>query len=151
METLSKTIIVTCLSSLCSKSRITRCVIFITLLFISGIVITSCNKPTQETAPVLHRLLLFKYKPEITQTQIDEAIQTFYGLKEKVPGMLDVVFAKAENFNREKQFTHVLKLSFSSEEAMKAYEEHPDHKAISKTGMAMLETFFMMDYWTGRD
>ncbi len=65
--------------------------------------------------------------------------------------MLDVVFAKAENFDRENQFTHVMLLSFNSEEAEKAYEEHPDHKAVAKKGPELLETFFAMDYWTGRD
>ena len=125
--------------------------IVVLFLFVSGIVITSCNKPAQETSPVLHRLFLIKYKPEITQAQIDEGVQTFYGLKEKVPGMLDVMFAKDIKFNRERQFTHVMILSFNSEEAMKAYEEHPDHKAIAKTGPAMIENFFSMDYWTGRD
>jgi hypothetical protein len=151
MKPLSKSINVTCFLSLHCKSR--RCfhMILITLLFISGIVMTSCSKPAHDTAPVLHRLFLVTYKPETTKAQIDEILQLFYGLKEKVPGMLDVVFANVENFNGEPQYTHVLMLSFSSEEAMKTYEGHPDHKTIIEIAPQIVETRIMMDYWTGRD
>jgi hypothetical protein len=37
------------------------------------------------------------------------------------------------------------------EVSMKAYEEHPDHKALAENGPAMIETFYAMDYLTGVD
>lgn len=139
------------MKTLSKKLKSLLYMLLISLFFISGIINTSCNKPEQQVGPVLHRLFLVKYKPEVTQAQIDENVQAFYSLKEKVPGMVDVMFAQDANLNREKQFTHVMILSFNSEEAMKAYEEHPIHKGIAETGPAMLETFFMMDYRTGTE
>jgi hypothetical protein len=153
MKTLSQKLIRTCLSSrlsFCWISSGPRYLTIICLLFISTIVIASCNKTSHEAVPVLHRLILVKYKAEVTDAQIEEGKQVFLGLKEKVPGMLDVIFAQDLKFNRKKPYTHVLLLSFSSEEAMKAYEEHPDHKALQKEPN-LIENFFMMDYWTGID
>lgn len=125
--------------------------IVVLFLFVSGIVITSCNKPAQETGPVLHRLFLVKYKPEVTQTQIDENIQHFYRLKAEIPGILDVVSASDIKSNPKKPYTHVVIVSYANEEAVKTYEEHPIHKDLAKTGPALIENFFMMDYWTGKD
>ena len=119
-------------------------IILISFLFVV------CGTEEKSSNPVLNRLILFKYKAEVTQAEIDEVKQTFFNLKEKVPGMLKVVWAKDINSDREKQFTYAITLSFSSEEALKSYQEHPDHQALVNEGPA-IENFFAMNYWTGNN
>ncbi len=70
----------------------------------------------------------------------------FWGLKEKVPGMLNFVFARDIKSRPNKPYTHVVLLSFVNEEAMKAYEKHPDLKAIAEKAPSIIESFFEMDY-----
>ncbi len=118
---------------------------FCTLFFVS------CSQQEQGSDPVLHRLVMFKYKASVSPSELEEVKQTFYGLKEKVPGMLEVVWAKDLNYDLNNQFTYAIMLSFSSEHAMKEYEEHPDHQALLKSGPEMIDTFFAMTYWTGQD
>ena len=129
----------------CSKSY--RLFFFISTIFLSSFLFVSCNTAEEDSSPVLNRLILFKYKAEVTQAQIDEVKQTFFSLKEKVPGMLKVVWAKDIDFDREKQFAYAITLSFSSEDALKSYQEHPDHQALVNSGPA-IENFFAMNYWT---
>jgi hypothetical protein len=124
-----------------------RLFFFISTIFLGCFLFVSCNTAEEDSSPVLNRLILFKYKAEVTQAQIDEVKQTFFSLKEKVPGMLNVVWTKDINSDREKQFTYAITLSFSSEDALKSYQEHPDHQALVNNGPA-IENFFAMNYWT---
>jgi len=160
MKTLSKRLVVSCslfLQSFSWSLRGPASLAIFRFLFTSAIIIScsffiaACSQPAPYSGPILHRLMLFKYKAEVSQPEIDEVKQTFFGLKEKVPGMIKVVWARDLKFNREKQYTYALILSFTSKKAMKAYKEHPDHKALAKKGDAMIETFYSMDYWTGVD
>lgn len=122
---------------------------FISLIFFScTLFFVSCSQQEQGSDPVLHRLVMFKYKAEVSQAELEEVKQTFYGLKEKLPGMLEVVWARDLNYDLNNQFTYALMLSFSSEHAMKEYEEHPDHQALLQRGPEMIDTFFAMTYWT---
>jgi len=126
-------------------------VTFIILLLTSGVFISSCTELNTESSPVLHRIFLIKYNPDVTDEQIDEVVQLFYGLKDKIPGILDVRFLKAVNVYGEPKYTHVLTMSFNSEEAIKTYEAHPDHQAIIKAAAPIVEARILVDYWTGKD
>ena len=123
------------------------CLFFVFSIIFSCSFSVSCNHSKQESNPVLNRLVLFKYKAEVTQVEIEKVKQTFFELKEKIPGMLDVVWARDIDFNREKQFTFALILSFSSEETQEIYMKHPDHQALLDSGPEF-ENLFVMNYWT---
>ena len=49
--------------------------------------------------------------------------------------------------NSSDNFDTVLIQIFSSEEALKEYQEHPDHKKISEIGPPLLSGFSEFDYW----
>ncbi len=132
-------------------SLVCRFFIVPALVILCSIFIVSCGQPAANSHPVLHRLFLVKYKPEVTQAQIDENIQHFYRLKDEIPGILDVVSASDIKSRPKKPYTHVTIVSFANEDAVKDYEKHPIHKDLAKTGPALIENFFMVDYWTGKD
>ena len=48
--------------------------------------------------------------------------------------------------DKDATFTHYLMLEFETDEALKAYEEHPDHKAIAAKGPSLMAGFHMKDY-----
>jgi len=125
-------------------------ILLLSLFFSCGLVAQSSTEtPSSETAAVaeeapIRRTLYFKFKPEVTVQEIEEVRTTFKGLKDQIDGMTEAIWMVAPD--QEETYTHFLMLEFSHKEALKAYEEHPDHKAIAAKGPALIAGFYLQDY-----
>lgn len=97
----------------------------------------------------VRHVVVFKYKPEATESQIKEITDAFRALKDKVPGI--VSFETGENNSPEnlnQDFTHVYLLTFTNEEARDNYLPHPEHKKFGELlrSSGIFDGVFVIDY-----
>lgn len=97
----------------------------------------------------LRHIVLFKFKEEVTKTQIEEVEDAFAELPLKIKEIKGFEWGlnnSPENLN--KGFTHGFLLTFDSEKGRDIYLPHPDHKAFGEIVDPILEDVFVLDYWT---
>ncbi|ARA94973.1 hypothetical protein AWN76_000995 [Rhodothermaceae bacterium RA] len=98
--------------------------------------------------PVRH-VVVFKFKPDATEAQIQTVTDAFRALQHEIPGIIG--FEHGVNNSPEGKnlgFTHVYLLTFESAEARDAYLPHPAHKAFGATlrSTGIFEDVFVVDY-----
>jgi hypothetical protein len=103
----------------------------------------------QSSQPVIRHVVVFKYKPTATQTQIAEVTTAFRALKGKIPGIIS--FEQGRNHSPEKLdqgFSHVYLVTFTTVAARDAYLPHPEHKKFGELldRLGVLEGVFVVDF-----
>lgn len=77
---------------------------------------------------VLH-IVLFRWKPDTSEEQVEEAHRRLRELKRLIPGILEIHCGR--NFSERGQgFETVLFVRFKDREALNAYLPHPAHRAV---------------------
>ncbi len=97
----------------------------------------------------VRHVVVFKYKPDATEKQINEVTSAFRTLKTSIPGI--VSFEHGTNNSPEKKnlgFTHVYMLTFEDAKARDNYLPHPEHKKFGQLlgKLGVLEDAFVVDY-----
>jgi Stress responsive A/B Barrel Domain len=78
---------------------------------------------------MIEHIVLFKWIEGTSETQIAEVVEALKGLKEKIPGIVDLSCGK--NFSdRSQGYQTGLVVRFSDRNALAAYQPHPDHQAV---------------------
>lgn len=114
---------------------------FLTVIFLAGFQ----NSKNEQ----MRHIVIFKYKPNATNEQIDQVTKAFGELKDKIPGI--VAFEHGLNDspeNKNQGFTHVYMLTFKDAEARDTYLPHPQHKQFGQllNKYDILEDVFVVDY-----
>jgi len=79
----------------------------------------------------IKHVVLLRFKPEISQSKIDEIFAALAGLKDKIPGLLDFSggpYSSDEGLN--KGFTHGFVMTFADAASRDVYLPHPDHEVV---------------------
>ncbi|MGI6456515.1 MAG: Dabb family protein [bacterium] len=108
----------------------------------------AADNAKDEQSGVLRHVVCFKFKDDAPQEQVDQVVQAFADLKNKIPQIVDFEWGtnnSPENLNQD--FTHCFLLTFKSEEDRDAYLPHPDHKAFGRQLGPVLDKVFVIDYW----
>ncbi len=93
---------------------------------------------------IIH-IALYKFKPEIPQKDIDEALKEVRLLKETIPQIIEI--SDGENFSQySKGYTHAIVSKFNSKADIEAYRSHPNHKPIADKLDQMEEDSIGMDF-----
>lgn len=79
---------------------------------------------------MIFHIVLFDFKPEITQNEIDAALEHVRQLQGKIPG-ITYVHAGA-SITRNKSFSYGFVMSFADEIAWRSYASHPEHQPVSQ-------------------
>lgn len=121
-------------------------ILFVLLLGIG----TSClvNAVAKEAKKLRH-VVAFKFKPGVSDQQMQQATLDFHALKQKVPQILE--FEGGPDLSYQKKggkFTHCFIVTVKDEEELARYGAHPDHKAFSKSVDPLLAEVMVVDYWT---
>jgi len=98
---------------------------------------------------VLRHVVLFKFKSETSQEDIDKVQEAFSALPSKIPQIASYEWGlnnSPEGLNQD--FTHCFFLTFKSEDDRAAYLPHPDHKAFGDLLGPHLGGVLVVDYWT---
>ena len=102
----------------------------------------------QREDPVRH-VVVFKYKADATEAQIQKVTDAFRALQHEIPGI--VAFEHGVNNSPEglnQGFTHVYLLTFEDAAARDAYLPHPAHKRFGQVlrDSGIFEGAFVVDY-----
>lgn len=97
----------------------------------------------------MKHIVIFKYKPGATPSQINEVTTAFKALKDKIPGIISFEYGvnnSPENLN--KGFTHVYLVTFENARARDAYLPHPEHEKFGGLlgKLNVLEEAFVVDF-----
>ncbi len=99
--------------------------------------------------PVLRHVVLFKFKPEVTEAQVAEVVAAFGGLSEKIDSIVDFEYGTDVSVeNKAEGFTHCFLVTFRSTADRDAYLPHPAHGEFVKLVGPRLEKVLVIDYWT---
>ena len=98
---------------------------------------------------IVRHVVVFKYKPEATEAQIQQVTAAFRALQDKIPGILS--FEQGVNNSPEGKnlsFTHVYLLTFADVQARNIYLPHPEHQLFGELlgQLDILEDVFVVDY-----
>ena len=107
---------------------------------------TGCQNSTNKG---MRHIVIFKYKPNATQEQINQVTEAFGELQNQIPGIVD--FEHGINNSpegKDQGFSHVYMLTFEDAEARDAYLPHPEHKKFGELlgQLNVLEDAFVVDY-----
>lgn len=115
-------------------------------VFILTLFLTGCQKSNEKQ---MRHIVIFKYKPEATEEQIEKVTQALAGLKEKIPGIS--AFEHGVNDSPENKnmgFTHVYMFTFQDAAARDAYLPDPEHQKFGEKlgALGILDDVFVVDY-----
>lgn len=94
----------------------------------------------------LRHIVLLKFKDEVNQEQVNEVGQAFLTLLTQIESIHDLEWGGA--VNDPGSYSHGLLVTFRTEVALKAYEDHPAHQAIGTNYGHLVEAVLVFDYWT---
>lgn len=105
---------------------------------------------TEKKEKVLRHVVLFKFKEESSEADVNKLNEAFNALPAAIPAVKDFEWGindSPENFHQD--FTHCYLLTFNSEEDRDSvYTPHPQHQAFVASLQPHLEKVFVVDYWT---
>ncbi|MGR3810817.1 Dabb family protein [Jiulongibacter sp. NS-SX5] len=100
------------------------------------------------TGPMLRHVVMFKFKDESTEDDIQRVVDAFVNLPNEIPEIKDFEWGvnnSPEGLNQ--GLTHCFLLSFENEEGRDAYLPHPAHKAFGEVLGPHLDKVTVLDYW----
>jgi lysophospholipase L1-like esterase len=100
---------------------------------------------------VLRHVVLFKFKADVTPTQVQEVIDEFRKLADKIETVQG--FEWGTDVSPEKLadgFTHCFFVTFADEKGRDAYLPHPAHQEFVNIAKPRLDKVLVVDYWTQR-
>lgn len=90
-------------------------------------------------------IALFKWKPEVTQSQIEQALKEVKALKTASEGIVDI-FCGENHHKESKGLTHGIVVITKDQKSLKKYRNHPLHLAIAKNIEQMEEDGIGFDF-----
>lgn len=96
---------------------------------------------------MIRHILLIKFKADVDATQIESAKALFTAMPDKIEGVLAVEWGmndSPEGMNKE--FTHVVFMSFENAAAREHYLPHPEHEALKQAFVPLVQDIIVFDY-----
>lgn len=100
----------------------------------------------------VRHVVVFKYKADASEADIQKVTDSFRDLQNKIPGIVSFehgINNSPEGLNQ--GFTHVYLLTFEDAKARDTYLPHPNHKEFGSLldDLGVLEEVFVVDYTVG--
>jgi quinol monooxygenase YgiN len=97
---------------------------------------------------LLRHVVMFKFKKEASQAQIDDLVQAFGELPQKIDTIQSYEWGTNNSPEMlDKGFTHLFLVTFKDEAGRAKYLPHPAHKAFVEKLKPILEEPMVVDYW----
>ncbi|PWJ43715.1 Dabb family protein [Sediminitomix flava] len=128
------------------------------LLFIAGAVRfdlkqlvsykVALNSPSTK-GKVLRHVVNLKFKADVSQNKIDEAVARFSNLKNQIPEIAHMEWGLNNSTEgHSKGFQYCFTLTFNNAHGREIYLFHKAHLALVQKVGPLLDDVFVMDYWT---
>lgn len=99
-----------------------------------------------EEAPFRHAVF-FKFNEDATDNDIQQIVDEFMMLKEKIDTIVDIEWGFSESVEGlNDEFTHAFFVTFKDKAGLEVYIPHPDHKAFVEILKPHLDKVFVFDY-----
>jgi heme-degrading monooxygenase HmoA len=97
---------------------------------------------------VLRHIVLYKFKPEVKDEQVQEVIAAFNAL----PSKIDTIIGYEHGLNvshegKSDDLTHCFVVTFASEKDRDDYIKHPAHQEYVKVVRDRREKVIVVDFW----
>jgi len=117
------------------------------LLFVAAGLSTAAAKDHEHPEIGFRHIVCFEFKDSATPEDIQEIVEQFAALEEKIDAVVDIEWGPAENVEPlNGDFTHCFLVSFEDKAGLETYLPHPDHKAFVKLLKPHLAEVFVFDY-----
>lgn len=116
------------------------------IAFAFSLIFSGCNTSNEEQ---MRHIVIFKYKPEATETQIEKVSRALSDLQNKIPGIVSFEHGVNDSpENKNNGFTHVYQFTFKDADARDTYLPHPEHQKFGEMlgEMEIVEDVFVVDY-----
>ncbi len=91
--------------------------------------------------------VFFKFKDSATDNNIQQIVDEFMLLKEKIDTITSIEWGFSESVEGlNDEFTHCFFVTFKDKAGLEAYVPHPDHQAFVAILKPHLEKVFVFDY-----
>lgn len=95
----------------------------------------------------LRHVVMFKFKPETTQAQIEEIEDGFRAICERIDAVQGFEWGRDVSVeNRNQGFSHCFIVTFADEAGRDAYLPHPEHRAFVEELKQVVEDILVLDY-----
>jgi hypothetical protein len=109
------------------------------------------SSPVAAAEKVLRHIVMYKFKDDVSPTQLQEVIDAFAALPKKVNTIIG--FEHGTNVSKEGKsegFTHVFVVTFKNEKDLADYLVHPAHADYVKVVQGRRDKVIVFDYWADR-
>jgi hypothetical protein len=99
------------------------------------------------SSPMIQHMVLLRFKPDISEQQIDRLFEQVDDLKRVVPGMRYFAggkYSSPEGLNQ--GFTHGFLVTFDDVAARDAYLAHPDHDRVKDDIIPCIDAVVAFDF-----
>lgn len=118
---------------------------------LGGFVINAASTQADaKKAKILRHVVLFKFKEEVSEAEVEEVVKAFGALPGKIDQIKDFEWGTDVSVeDKSEGFTHGFVVSFDSKEGRDEYLPHPAHQDFVKLVGPRLDKVLVFDYWTG--
>ncbi len=125
-----------------------RHLLSIALIGSIAVVIISTSALADDDAKKLRHVVLFKFKDDASQEQIDKVTTAFANLEDEIETIIDFEWGTDVSVeNKTEGFTHCFVVTFANEKGREIYLPHPKHKEFVKLVGPVLDKVLVVDYW----
>ena len=98
---------------------------------------------------MIKHIVVMKFKPDVTEDEIEETIEQCRSLKEIVPGITDFIsgpYSSPEGANQ--GYTHAFIVTFLDAKSRDGYLPHPEHERVRDLLLSRVEAVMAFDFET---
>ena len=94
---------------------------------------------------MIKHMVMLKFKPEVTQEQQTEFAKTSVGALGQILGVKNIIAGQALDIEGKPAYSAAVIVDFDGEAELKAYLEHPTHKAAESQLPNMCSDVMVLD------
>jgi hypothetical protein len=95
---------------------------------------------------MIKHIVMLKFKPEVSQEQKAELAKTSVGVLGQIPGVKNIIAGRALDIEGKPAYDGAVFIDFDDEAKLKAYLEHPVHKAADVQTQSICSDYLVMNY-----
>lgn len=89
---------------------------------------------------MIRHIVLIRFRPEITEARIAGLWRELRAIEGQLPGLRAICAGRSESPEKmERGYRHGFTVDFDDWEALAAYQDHPDHRALGAALVAAAE------------
>lgn len=95
----------------------------------------------------MKHIVLFKFRPDVSEEKIEGLFRDLKGLKEKIPGISDFTwgpYSGDEGMNQ--GYGHGFIMTFTDTAARDAYLPHPEHEVVKNSILRLVDGVIAFDF-----